>query len=53
MVAKEFAGLDWWEDQNILSFTTGASTGTAAPSRSYNTAGTGALLTSGWARQAH
>lgn len=46
LVARDFAGLDWWEDQNILSFTTGAQGGTptitAAPS------GT-ALLTTGWA----
>ncbi len=49
IVAKEFAGLDWWEDQNILSFTTGTATGTASSFTLYNTAGTGALLTSGWA----
>ena len=24
---KEWAGLDWWEDQNILSFTTGTPVG--------------------------
>lgn len=46
MVAKDFAGLDWWEDQNILSFTTGVQGGsptiTSTPSGS-------ALLTSGWA----
>jgi P22 coat protein - gene protein 5 len=49
MVAKEFAGLDWWEDQNIYSFTTGTNTGTASAFTLYNTAGTGSLLTSGWA----
>ena len=30
LIAKEWAGLDWWEDQNMLSFTTGTGTGTAA-----------------------
>ena len=51
MVAKNFAGLDWWEDQNILSFTTGAQTGlTTATTGVYQTAtGTNAILTSGWA----
>jgi hypothetical protein len=49
MIARNFAGLDWWEDQNILSFTTGAATGTAASFTLYSTAGTGALLTTGWA----
>lgn len=52
LVAKEFAGLDWWEDQNILSFTTGAQTGASTTQPSlYSTAGTSALLTSGWAQQ--
>lgn len=53
LVARNFAGLDWWEDQNILSFTTGAQTGltTATTGTLYATAGTGALLTSGWAQQ--
>jgi hypothetical protein len=46
MVAKEFAGLDWWEDQNILSFTTGAQGG--SPTITSTPSGT-ALLTSGWA----
>ncbi len=46
MVAKDFAGLDWWEDQNILSFTTGAQGG--SPTIPSTVAGT-ALLTSGWA----
>lgn len=50
IVAKEFAGLDWWEDQNILSFTTGTPTGTASSFELYATAGTGALLTTGWAQ---
>ena len=53
MVAKEFAGLDWYEDQNILSFTTGAQTGlTTATTGTYSTAvGTTAILTTGWAQQ--
>lgn len=28
MIAKKFAGLDWFEDQNIVAFTTGAQGGT-------------------------
>ena len=53
LVAKKTAGLDWWEDQNILSFTTGAQTGlTTATTGKYQTAtGTSAILTSGWAQQ--
>ena len=52
LVAKEFAGLDWWEDQNILSFTTGTQTGlTTATTGKYQTAtGTTAILTTGWAQ---
>jgi P22 coat protein - gene protein 5 len=50
LIAKEWAGLDWWEDQNILSFTTGAQTATGAITL-YATGGTSALLTSGWAQQ--
>jgi hypothetical protein len=46
MVAKNFAGLDWFEDQNILSFTTGLQGGT--PTCAAGPAGT-ALLTTGWA----
>ena len=45
MVAKNFAGLDWFEDQNILSFTTGAQGGT--PTVAAGPVGT-ALLTTGW-----
>ncbi len=47
MIAKEFAGLDWWEDQNIPVFTTGAQGGT--PVLTTPIAGT-AFLTSGWAQ---
>ena len=46
MIAKNFAGLDWYEDQNVVSFTTGAQGGT--PTLSANTGG--AFLTSGWAQ---
>jgi hypothetical protein len=47
MIARQFAGLDWWEDQNIPSFTTGPGGGT--PLVATTPAGT-ALLTSGWAQ---
>ena len=52
IVAKEFAGLDWWEDQNILSFTTGTQTGltTATTGSYYSAAGSTGVLTSGWAQ---
>lgn len=46
MVAKNFAGLDWFEDPNVVAFTTGAQGGT--PVLTANTAG--AFLTSGWAQ---
>jgi hypothetical protein len=45
-IAKNFAGLDWFRDQNIVSFTTGAQGGT--PTLSANTSG--AFLTTGWAQ---
>jgi coat protein Gp5 len=47
LIARNFAGLDWWEDQNIPSFTTGAQGG--SPVLTTPAAGT-ALLTSGWAQ---
>lgn len=47
MIASDFAGLDWYEDQNILSFTTGAQGG--SPTVSSTPTGS-ALLTSGWAQ---
>src|SRR5258708_1732019 len=47
MVAKEFAGLDWWEDQNIPVFISGAQGGT--PVLTTPIAGT-AFLTTGWAQ---
>ncbi len=46
MIAKQFAGLDWFEDQNVVAFTTGAQGGT--PLLTANTGG--AFLTTGWAQ---
>jgi len=50
MVAAKTAGFDWFEDQNIPTFTTGAY-GSSTPVLAGATAPTGgtALLTSGWA----
>lgn len=45
-IAKQTAGFDWYRDQNIVSFTTGAQGGT--PLLTANTGG--AFLTSGWAQ---
>jgi coat protein Gp5 len=47
MIAREFAGLDWWEDQNIPVFQTGLQGGT--PVLTTPIAGT-AFLTTGWAQ---
>lgn len=47
LIARQIAGLDWWEDQNILSFTTGAQGGT--PTVSSSLSGSTALISSGWA----
>lgn len=47
MIAKNFAGLDWWEDQNIPVFITGAQGGT--PVLTTPIGGT-AFLTDGWAQ---
>ena len=47
LIARQFAGLDWWEDQNIPVMTTGAQGG--APVLA-NLTGT-AHLTTGWAQQ--
>lgn len=47
LIAREFAGLDWWEDQNIPVFTTGAQGG--SPVLTTPIAGT-AFLTTGWAQ---
>jgi len=53
LIARQFAGLDWWEDQNIPSFATGTNqVHTAATGWSLKTtaaAGQTALMTSGWA----
>lgn len=46
MIARRFAGSDWYEDQNVVSFTTGAQGGT--PLLTANTGG--AFLTSSWAQ---
>jgi P22 coat protein - gene protein 5 len=50
LIARQFAGLDWWEDQNIPSFTTGTGQVNAAGTgvQVKDTLGT-ALLTTGWA----
>lgn len=45
-IAAKFAGMDWYRDQNVVAFTTGAQGGT--PTLSANTGG--AFLTSGWAQ---
>lgn len=45
-IARDFAGLDWYKDQNVVSFTTGAQGGT--PALTANTGG--AFLTTGWAQ---
>ena len=47
LIAREFAGLDWWEDQNIPVFQTGLQGGT--PVLTTPIAGT-AFLTTGWAQ---
>jgi hypothetical protein len=46
MIARQFAGLDWYEDQNVVAFQTGAQGGT--PLLTANTGG--AFLTTGWAQ---
>jgi hypothetical protein len=48
LVARQFAGLDWWEDQNIPTMQTGLQGG--APTVTATPTGT-ALLTTGWAQQ--
>jgi hypothetical protein len=47
MIAREFGGLDWWEDQNIPVYTTGGASG--SPVLTTPVAGT-AFLSSGWAQ---
>lgn len=46
MIARRHAGSDWYEDQNVVAFQTGAVGG--APTLNGNTGG--AFLTSGWAQ---
>jgi hypothetical protein len=46
MIAKNFANLDWYKDQNVVAWQTGAQGGT--PTLSANTGG--AFMTSGWAQ---
>lgn len=45
-IARQFAGLDWYRDQNVVAFQTGAQGGT--PLLTANTGG--AFLTTGWAQ---
>jgi hypothetical protein len=45
-IAREFVGADWYRDQNVVTFTTGAQGGT--PLLTANTGG--AVLTTGWAQ---
>lgn len=52
MVAKNFAGFDWYMDQNVVSYTTGAaSSQTTAPTLSNNTSG--AWLAAGWSQSGY
>ncbi len=46
-IARQTAGFDWYKDQNVVSFTTGAQGGT--PLLTANTGG--AFLTTSWAQQ--
>lgn len=52
LVARKTAGLDWYEDQNIPTWTTGAYGATAVPVLAGLVASSGgtALLTSGWSQ---
>jgi hypothetical protein len=45
MIAKQIAGLDWWEDQNITTFQTGPQGGAPAIA---TIPGGSALMTTGW-----
>lgn len=45
MIAREFAGLNWYEDQNIVSFTTGAGGGSPTLTNTTHTA----IFSTGWA----
>jgi hypothetical protein len=48
MIAKAFAGLDWWEDQNVSTFTPGA-VGTGTSQAGATVPAGSALLATGWA----
>lgn len=50
MIAKKTAGFDWFEDQNIATFTTGSLLGTPVLAGATSPTGGTALLTSGWAQ---
>lgn len=45
MIAREFAGLNWYEDQNIVAFTTGAGGGSPTLTNTTHTA----IFSTGWA----
>lgn len=51
MIAKDFLGLDWFEDQNIPNYTTQGGTVTAGTPQIATTPAGTALLTDGWAQQ--
>jgi hypothetical protein len=46
MIARRFAGSDWYEDQNVVAFTTGAQGGT--PLLTANSGG--GIISTGWAQ---
>lgn len=50
LVAKKTAGADWFEDQNIASYSTGSLLGTPVLAGGTSAAGGTALLTTGWAQ---
>ena len=50
MVANKTAGFDWFEDENIATFTTGAGGGSPTLAGVTSAAGGTALLASGWAQ---
>jgi hypothetical protein len=45
LIAREFAGLNWYEDQNIVAFTTGAGGGSPTLANTTHTA----IFSTGWA----
>jgi hypothetical protein len=49
-IAAKTAGFDWYEDQNIATWTTGAQGGTPVLAGATSVAGGTALLASGWAQ---